>query len=68
MNPMFHRQRTFPSKTAIAEEEEVEEEERREEVVEQRQVREVAGEQEELDSREADSVLKEVETEIEYER
>ena len=31
MNPMFHRQRTFPSKTAIAEEEEVEEEERREE-------------------------------------
>ena len=55
---IFCRQRTNPSKTAIAEEEE-----RREEV-EQRQVREEVAEQEQLDTREADSVLKEVETEI----
>ena len=55
---IFCRQRTNPSKTAIAEEEE-----RREEV-EQRQVREEVAEQEQLDTREADSVHKEVETEI----
>ena len=42
---------------------EEEEEERREEV-EQRQVREEVAEQEQLDTREADSVHKEVETEI----
>ena len=46
---MFCRQRTYPSKTAIAEEEEVEEE-----------VRGEVEEQVELDTREADSVLKEV--------
>ena len=65
INPIFCRQRTNPSKTAIAEEKgvEEEEEERREEV-EQRQVREEVAEQEQLDTREADSVLKEVETEI----
>ena len=64
MNPMFCRQRTNPSKTAIAEEKGVEEEEERREEVEQRQVREEVAEQEQLDTREADSVLKEVETEI----
>ena len=61
IDPIFCRQRTNPSKTAIAEEKE--EEERREEV-EQRQVREEVAEQEQLDTREADSVHKEVETEI----